>query len=98
MIGRVLASAVAAVMLTVGTAHAATCDRACLKGTMDGYLAALKSHRSGALPLAPGARFTENGQELKLGDGIWRTVSGIRPYRQDILDVKQGVAGAHVVI
>ena len=36
-------------------------------------------HRS--LPLAPGVRFTENGQRLELGTGLWRTVTGVADTR-----------------
>jgi hypothetical protein len=48
--------------------------------------------------LAPGARFTENAQDLKLGEGLWRTAQAVGPFRQDILDVRQGVAGSYTVV
>ena len=44
------------------------------------------------LPLAPAARFTENGQRLELGDGLWHTVTGKGGYRLDIADVEAGQA------
>lgn len=43
---------------------------------LPGVLAALRDHDASALPLAPTARYTENGQHLAIGDGLWRTVSG----------------------
>jgi len=87
-------------LASAGAAAAATpdCDRACLKGAIDGYLKALVRHRPSELPLARGARFTENTQDLKLGEGLWRTAASVGPFRQDILDVRQGVAGSYVVV
>ena len=35
---------------------------------------------------------------MKLGDGLWKRASGIRPYRLDILDRTQGVAASQVVV
>ncbi len=47
----------------VGIAPAAdsTCDRACLEGFVDQYLAALVAQDPSKLPLAKNARYTENG-------------------------------------
>jgi len=44
---------------------------------VDRYLAALAAHDPSRLPLAADARFTENGRQLGLGEGLWRTASGI---------------------
>lgn len=73
------------------------CDRACLRGMIDRYLDALIKHDPKPLPLAAKVRFTEDTQDLQLGEGLWRTIEGLRPFRQDILDVRGGVAGVHVV-
>jgi hypothetical protein len=35
---------------------------------------------------------------MKLGEGLWKQASKIRPYRLDILDVAQGVAASQVVV
>jgi hypothetical protein len=40
----------------------ASCDRACLEGFVDQYLAALVAQDPSKLPLAKNARYTENGQ------------------------------------
>ncbi len=50
------------------------CDRACLEGLVDGYLAALQARDPASLPLAPHYGFTENAVRLALGDGFWQTV------------------------
>jgi hypothetical protein len=73
------------------------CDRACLKGFIDQYLTALVAHDPSRLPLADHVRFTEDTRDLKLGDGLWKDVTGLGTFRQDILDVRTGIAGAYVV-
>ena len=75
-----------------------SCDRECLRGFMTQYLNALIAHKPGNLPVSDKVRFTENAVDLKLGEGIWKTASMLTPYRQDIIDVRQGVAGTHAVI
>jgi hypothetical protein len=48
-----------------------------LAGLMDRYLDALLARDPEGLPVAPDVRFTENGQELDLGDGLWGTASAV---------------------
>jgi hypothetical protein len=76
----------------------APCDRACLDGLVDRYLAALAAHDPARLPLAPGARFTENGQELKLGDGMWAVAGSIGAYKLYFADATRGQAGFFGVV
>src|SRR5438552_2501828 len=49
----------------------AQCNRACLEGFVNQYVDALVAHDPGRLPLAPNAKYAENGVQLKLGDGMW---------------------------
>ena len=79
-------------------ARAADCDRECLRGFITQYLDATVAHKPGALPVAAKVRFTEDTKEMPLGEGLWKTASGLRKYRQDILDVRQGVAASQVVV
>jgi hypothetical protein len=61
--------------------QAAACDRACLKGLMDGYVAALLAHDPARLPVSPDVKFTENLVAMPLGKaGLWRTVTGRRDF------------------
>jgi hypothetical protein len=64
------------------TSAATGATRADLLAHVDAYLAALGANDPSALPAAPGARFTENGQALALGTGLWATASGVsgEPY------------------
>ena len=82
----------------VYSAAAAECNRACLQGFVTRYLNAMVAHNPGVLPVSGKAKFTENSEELKLGEGLWKNASRIRPYRLDILDVRQGVAASQVVL
>jgi hypothetical protein len=74
----------------VAVASSAACDRACLEGFVDRYLDAMLAHNPGKVPFAPGVKFTENGQKLELGDGLWRTFSGKGTYRMFVTDVESG--------
>jgi hypothetical protein len=76
----------------------ALCDRACLEGFADRYLEALTAHDPARLPLAKNVRYTENGQTLKLGDGMWGPVSGIGNYRVRFSDPQAGQIGFFAVL
>jgi len=54
---------VLAILLATGLVRGAepACDRACLEGFVDQYLAALVASDPSKLPLARNARYTENG-------------------------------------
>src|ERR1700730_18177629 len=65
-----------------------TCDRACLEPFVDKYLDAMVSHDSSKAPFARCAKFTENGQRLGLGDGLWNTMTAKGTYRFFVTDVE----------
>ncbi len=85
-------------MLSARPAAAKDCDRACLGDLVTQYLQDMVAHNPGALPTASNVRFTENGDVTKLGDGLWRTASGLGTYRQDILDVAEHTAATQAVV
>jgi len=89
---RVRCAALAAVLLgaSVHGALAADCDRACLEGFVDRYLDAVVADNPSAVPLARGVRFTEDGQELPIGDGLWNTLRAKGHYRLFVSDVPAG--------
>lgn len=64
----------------------AACDRACLDGFMDQYLAALGKHTPAGLPVAANAKITENTKRVALGDGIWKTIKYIKFHGETIPD------------
>jgi hypothetical protein len=47
----------------------AACDKGCLQQIADAYLAALAAHDPSKAPIAPDARFTEQAQPMKIGEG-----------------------------
>ncbi len=75
-----------------------TCDRQCLRGFVTAYLNALVAHDPSTLPVAANVKFTEDNVEKKLGEGLWKTASKLRAFRQDVLDVKQNTAASLVVL
>src|SRR5262245_35384007 len=66
------------------------CDRACLDGFVDKYLDAMAAHDPKLLPTSKGVKFTENGQKLELGDGLWNTFAGKGTYRVLVTDPEAG--------
>jgi hypothetical protein len=93
-----IAIVLALLMLSVRPAVAKDCDRACLGDLVTQYLMDMAAHNPAALPVSPNVRFTENGDVMKLGDGLWRTASGLGTYRQDILDVAGHTAATQAVV
>jgi hypothetical protein len=66
---------------------AQTCDRSCLETLVDTYLDAVIADDPTAAPLSSNVRFTENGQLLEIGDGLWNTMKAKGDYRIFIADV-----------
>ena len=84
--------------ITTSGAQAADCDRACLKSMITKYVDAMVAHDPSKLPLAASVRFTEDSQELKLGEGLWKTVAKKGDFRQDYIDLKKQIAASHVML
>ena len=74
-------------------AKSADCDRACLNGFVDQYMAAVTAHDPSKLPTASNVRYTENNVELKLGDGLWQTSDGWGSYKVYVDDTQTGQVG-----
>ncbi len=69
---------------------AAGCNRACLDGFVDQYLNALAANDPLRLPVTAGVKFTEDGQRLNLGDGLWNTCTGRGTYKFYMEDPQAG--------
>jgi hypothetical protein len=76
----------------------AECGRACLEALVDEYLAALAANDPSRLTLADDVRFTEQGVELEVGQGLWRTADGIGTYRHIFADPEMGQVGAYMSV
>ena len=75
------------------------CDRECLRGKVTEVLAALVGHDAGKLAVAGNLRVTEDGVEKPLAQvALVRSVTGLRGYRQDVIDERAGEAVAGVLV
>jgi hypothetical protein len=97
MIRSLLIIAITAAALPAADKSASGCDRACLQGFIDSYLDAMAKHDPSKLPVAASVKFTENGKEMKLGDGFWKT-AGPATYRLYALDPAASDAAAQAVV
>jgi hypothetical protein len=98
VIGAALAGALSG-CATSSEAPATACDRACLSGAITQYMDALLQHDPSKLPLAANVKFTENQKIMPIADApLWKGASRPRDYRQDIIDVRDGVAGSHIIL
>jgi len=84
--------------MTPAVAAAADCNRDCLYGYLDQYMAALQAHDPSSLPLADHVRFTENNVEMHLPDGAWTTFERKGDYELRFADVPEGQAGMYAVV
>ncbi|KAI1376851.1 hypothetical protein F4677DRAFT_418210 [Hypoxylon crocopeplum] len=80
---------------TTFTPYPDPCDRVCLEGTIGDVILALRGRDPSRLPLAKGARYSENGQFIAWGDGLWETletIAGIEAYSAVVADLERGTA------
>lgn len=73
--------------------RAIDCDRKCLEGAVDAYLAALVARKPEQAPWAKHVKFTENNVEMKIGDGLWGTITGQGDYKLYFADPDAGQVG-----
>ena len=74
------------------------CDRACLAVTLMEYIDSLVAHDPKEAPLADNVRFTEDGVQMPVGDGLWKTATLVYTPRADFLDVQGGTAAVQAVV
>jgi hypothetical protein len=77
----------------------AACDRACLIGIADNYLAALAANDPAAAPLADDIAFVENVTRLAPRQGTWATATAVSDtYRIYVPDPRQNSIGLMAVL
>src|SRR5215831_1249441 len=81
-----------AFLIGVNAFAAESCDRACLKTMLDQYLTAVTTHNPTAAPLFAGFRQTENAVVVKMGTGVWKSVTGLGKVQRRYLDAVSGQA------
>jgi hypothetical protein len=90
----------AGLMLLVSMASAQAqvqCDRACLEGHISTYLDALHANTPNAVPLADGAKISDNNQLVGLREAFWNDATET-VYRWDIANPRLGDVATEVVI
>ncbi len=94
-----LAVSAATVALAGAAGAQEACDRECLIGVSEAYLAAMVAHDPARAPVAQGIKFTENTNVLALGEGsAWTGVTGVRDYKVYVADADAGQVALYTVI
>jgi hypothetical protein len=76
-----------------------SCDRTCLYGVLDHYLAALRARDATRVPWAARPMNTENNVELLPGDGLWGTLTQLdASYEMRFADVVAGQVAVYGVV
>lgn len=89
-LGCIAAAAYLAAVPAFAQQAGADCDRACLEGWVDRYLDAVIADDPARVPFTDDVRFTENGQRLEIGDGLWNSMKSKGGYRLFVADVPAG--------
>jgi hypothetical protein len=99
---RTLVIAVGAVACLFGTTARALaaddCNRGCLRTMLDQYLTAVTTHNPSAAPLFAGFRQTENAVVVRLGNGVWKTVTALGNVQRRYLDAVSGQAAYYGIV
>jgi hypothetical protein len=77
----------------VCAAAADRCDRNCLEGMVDRYLAAMIAHDAAPLPMAADVKYTENQDLVRIGEGIWHDAQQLGTYKIYAADTERGQIG-----
>jgi hypothetical protein len=75
------------------SAESDQCDRHCLEGFADRYLAAMLTHDPSKLPMASDVKYTENQDRVPMGSGIWRDADMLSNYKIYVADPERGQIG-----
>ena len=80
--------ATAALVITAIPAQAQTCTRDSLKAIVANYFKAVETHNMSELETAPNLRITQNGSEIKLGEGFFKT-GGKSQFQRTLIDTER---------
>jgi hypothetical protein len=79
-------------LATTAQAATPTCDRACLRATLDTFIGAVLAHDPARAPLAIGFRQTQNAVITPAGGGIWKTITALGSVQRRYVDPVTGNA------
>lgn len=80
-------------MNTVNTVSTSATMRARLEALMDRFLQALVRRDPASVPLAERCSFLEQNQSLHVGEGSWKTLTGLGAYRHYYVDTQSDRVG-----
>ena len=81
---------------STAVANAATCTRAGLTGVVDNYFKVVETHKMATLATTSSLRITENGQDMKAGEGLLAS-GGKTLLRRDVIDTERCAAVSEAV-
>jgi hypothetical protein len=82
-----------AISVAAQSRQGGSCDRACLEGTLNQYLAAMVAHNASKAPFAKVFKFTEDAVKLPSTEGLWFTSTGLGDYKFYVSDPQAGQVG-----
>ena len=77
---------------------AGPCDRACLVSVLDTYLNAVIAHDPAKAPLVVGFRTTENAINVRPGQGMWKTMTGLGAVQRRFADPVSGQVAYYGIV
>lgn len=80
-----------------GAGEPVGCTREGLAAATKAYVAALPAHDPAKAPIAPSARYTENTEEVEIGEGLWETAGPVKLHRY-LVDTEQCATVSEVVL
>jgi hypothetical protein len=81
------------------SASESSCDRDCLIGVGDAYLAALAANEPDLAPLAVDLAFVENIMPMQPGEGLWDSAAGVSPsFRIYVPDALRSTLGMIAIV
>jgi hypothetical protein len=80
-----------------GATSGGACTRALLEGTRDVYFKAMAAHDASTLMTTSSVKFTENGKEAKLGEGLWKTAGAVK-FQRSALDTESCMSITEAVV
>jgi hypothetical protein len=91
-LNKILPLLIICLLLPMSGKAESACARKELKAVAEAYMAALEARNPEKPALAENARFTENGKELNIGEGLWQTAGKIL-LKRTVIDAEQ--CGTH---
>ena len=85
-------------LTATGADRARSCERSCLKSTLDQYLLAVMRHDPAAAPLAVGYRHTENAINVPPGKGVWQSVTALGQVQRRYIDPVSSQAAYYGIV